>query len=251
MRRLVFVICLVLVTNLRTAYSDTYIDKPGTTIVQSTPISPAVPVNVDYYTQTSPGTRLILNSGGSTPAELRLYNFAELTISGGSVGSSLWMRGDSSASLVSGSVAGYIFVMENSRLNMSGGRGLAGWIGVSDNGQAEISGGIFGDLAVSSKALITLIGSDFKIGNQNVNGLLNIPQLVASGLLTAYEYPDYHNVQYEGVLSGRLLDGRLFNSNISIAHRTDGGGNTANINLVPEPATLLLLGLGGILLRRR
>jgi hypothetical protein len=234
-----------------TASADIYIDAPGSTIIQSTPISNFVPVNVDYYTLTPPGTTLILTSGGSTATDLRVYHFGQLTISGGSVGGSLWMYDNSSSDIVSGYVHGYIRLFDNTHLTMSGGSNLSNWMGVFENGQAEISGGNFGVLNVADNGQVSLFGSDFAIGGQSVSGLLNIPQLVQEGLLTATEYPDYYNIQYRGLLSGRLFDGTSFINNIEITHFTDGRGATANINLIPEPATLLLLGLGAVMLRRK
>jgi len=48
-----------------------------------------------------------------------------------------------------------------------------------------------------------------------------------------------------GILSGQWLDGTSWATQIS------GNSETATILLIPEPATLALLGLGGLLLQKR
>lgn len=249
MKNYILIILLCITAIPKIVNATTYIDDPGNTVVVSSPISDQV--YVDYYTPTQPGTHVRIVPGGSTQ-NTRIYNYGMLTMAGGLIVSEVWFYDNSSGDILSGNVNGYIRVTENSSLTMSGGSNLSGWMGVFDNGQAAISGGHFGDLELTAHALVSLTGSNFRIGGQTVTGLLDIDQLVEDGLLTPFEFPEYSNIQYEGVLSGVLSDNTSFSSNISITHFTDGRGDTANINLIPEPATVVLMGTGAcVLIRRR
>ena len=83
-------------------------------------------------------------------------------------------------------------------------------------------------------------------------GALDIPQLVDDGLLEAFDYSQELNYyQYIGNLTGILSDGTNFNITINFSHSTDSSGDPANLILIPEPCTLLLLGMGGLLIRKR
>jgi hypothetical protein len=108
-------------------------------------------------------------------------------------------------------------------------------------------------LATSAHGIATLSGSNFKIGGQPLSmGALDIPQLVDDGLLDVFDYSqNFNNYQYKGNLTGVLLDGSSFDIQISFTHFTDSRGDTANLIIIPEPTTLLLLGMGGLLIRRR
>jgi hypothetical protein len=69
--------------------------------------------------------------------------------------------------------------------------------------------------------------------------------MVVSNELPTINVYGYDFTYTEGVISGYLID----NSPFSI-----GGVNESEylrFNLIPEPATLLLLGTGGLLLRKR
>jgi len=52
-----------------------------------------------------------------------------------------------------------------------------------------------------------------------------------------------------GILTGNWLDGSSFS--ITLQDQTGYDPVYSNINFIPEPATLLLFGLGGLMLRRR
>ena len=115
----------------------------------------------------------------------------------------------------------------------------AGWVGRAiqawDNTKVDMSGGIFfAELASGNLAVITVHGSDFAVDGEPVGyGELR-------SVLGGYPYDD--PVRH---LTGTLANGEPIDNDFHI-------GNDATIVLVPEPATLFLLGLGGLdLLRKR
>lgn len=255
MKKAIIVLWL-LIAPINPLYSIDYIDisAPGQTVVQSTPIgnSSAPHVRIDYYTSSSPGTHYQLVSGGSTYSQLRMHHNSHLTLIGGIVNDSLWFNDNTYGEIISGAV-GPTRTEDNSHLNITGGI-IGSYIGVYDNSQMEISGGnISGVLQITGNGIATLCGSNFKIGGQSLPmGPLDIPQLVDDGLLDVLYYPEYSNYQYKGDLTGVLFDGSSFDIDIFFTHFTDSRGATANLILTPEPATICLLGLGGLgLIRKR
>ena len=86
-----------------------------------------------------------------------------------------------------------------------------------ENSEIYVSGGSVGDLYVWDSGVMTIYGDNFNYG---------------IGPITTNS----------GVLTGTLANGIAINSNFYI-------NDTASIILAPEPATLLLLGLGAVMLR--
>ena len=254
MRKLLLFLCFSIIP-VYSLYGFDYIDisAPGETVIQSTPIgnSSAPHVRVDYYTSSMPGTHYKLVFGGITYSQLRMYHNSYLTLDGGRVNGDLWFYDDSDGQLISGR-AGPTRTADNSHLKITGGT-IGSYIGVYDNSQAEISGGhISGVLQITGRGIATLYGSNFKMGGQSLPvGELNLSQLVEDGLLEVFSFPEYNNYQYKGSLTGILSDSSSFSVELSITHFTDSRGNSANLILIPEPGTVLIIGLGGLFLRKR
>jgi len=233
----------LLITPLYSLYGLDYIDisAPGETVIQSTPIgnSGAPHVRVDYYTSSSPGTHYKLIIGGTTYAQLRMHHNSHLTLDGGRINDDLWFYNNSYGEIISGR-AGQTRTADNSHLKITGGT-IGSYIGVYNNSQVEISGGhISGVLQLSGHGIATLSGSDFKIGGQSLPmGTLDISQLIEDGLLEVFYFPGYNNYQYKGDLIGILSDNSSFGVELSITHFTDYRGDTANLILIPEPATVV------------
>ena len=57
-------------------------------------------------------------------------------------------------------------------------------------------------------------------------------------------------INYSGTITGTLADGTALDNPFTVYNIGDFAG-TADIIVVPEPATLLLLSLGGLFLRKR
>lgn len=127
---------------------------------------------------------------------------------------------------------GSIYTLEShstSRVNIFGGvfEFYNEWTSVSARSysQVTISGGTFGDdLKASENSSITIYGTDFSIDSFSVG----------YGEITATS----------GILTGTLASGEIINNNFYIY-------DDATIVLVPEPATLFLLGLGSLALLRK
>jgi len=149
-----------------------------------------------------------------------------------------------------GIIRDWVNVLDYSQVNMSGGSigsGLLTW----DNSQSVITGGLiasdiyaFGDsyieiygsmiediLNVRDNSLVEIYGSNFAVDGIPVGyGPITEGTINELGMLT-------------GTLTGTLDSGELINNSFNI-------DPDASIYLVPEPATLLLFGLGTWFLRR-
>ena len=161
-----------------------------------------------------------------------LYTFddSQVAVSGGSMGS-LATEGSSQIT-VSGGSMDYLAVNINSRVIVSGGK--VGDLGVHHSSQVIVSGGLLeGDMYLSTNGVLTIDGSDFAIDGTPV-GYIELTSILGLG----YDDEPYRR------LTGTLLNGDPLDNDFRI-------GNSAKIILVPEPATLLLLGLGGLILRRK
>ncbi|MCJ7777875.1 MAG: PEP-CTERM sorting domain-containing protein [Sedimentisphaerales bacterium] len=150
-------------------------------------------------------------SGGSVRAAIA-YGNGSLDISGGTFRWSVETQGSTQAVITGGNIAG-IHCLDSSRMYISGGTILG-----------YINAGYYND----ASSLITFYGSDFAINGQPV----------ALG-----EYASSY-CSYSGQVTGTLTDGSLLNTSFGLK------GN-ADILFIPEPATVLLVGLGVLVLRRR
>jgi hypothetical protein len=141
-----------------------------------------------------------------------------VNISGGFIDHFLWARDNSQVNMSSGYINYYLYGCDNSQVNMTGGliSGDLGAYGISD---VSISGGsISGYFEAYESGQITIHGSGFN-------------------------YP-YGPLTGSGHLTGTLASGDLVNN----PFRIYGDGR---IILVPEPATLLLLGFGAAMLKAK
>ena len=163
-----------------------------------------------------------LNAGGSS----------QVAISGGVIKNVLRARGSSQVAVSGGSIDA-ISTYDNSQVTISDGllnRNLYAY----DNSQVTVSGGLFeGDLLVLvDSAVLTIHGSDFAVDSMPV-GYTDLYSIFGG----SYKYEPYRQ------LTGTLLNGEPFDNDFRI-------GELGRIVLVPEPTTLLLLGLGGLALMR-
>ena len=103
-----------------------------------------------------------------------------------------------------------------------------------ESSQVTVSGGsISGELLADYEGILTFHGSDFAVDGTLV-GYTELTSIFGGSIV------DEPHKQ----LTGTLLSGDPINNQFRI-------GNNGKIVLVPEPATLLLLGLGGMALLRK
>ena len=208
-------------------------------------------------------------SGGSIGERLYSYDSSQVDISGGSISGAL-VSCDSSQINISGGWIEWLISIDSSQVNISGGwvdwlltifdSSKVGISGGSINGlnsrdsskvdisggsirgplhsggssRVDISGGSIGDdLELLDESMIQIFGSDFA-----VDGLA-----VGYGEITNILGGDPWDEPYRR-LTGTLLSGELIDTGFYIGH-------DARIILIPEPATITLLGIGGLVLRKR
>ena len=185
---------------------------------------------ISYYLLAYDGSQVSMYCGSTT--YLQAHGNSEVDIFGGSIGSHLIAADNSIVTLSGGSIGDYLLAKGNSRASISG--GSMSDLLAYDSSQVTVSGGSIGlELKAEGSAILTIHGSDFSVDGQPFG----------YGELTSMLHGYYGNEPHR-YLTGILASGDLLNNDFRI-------GNDASIVLVPEPATLLLLGLGAVMLRRK
>ncbi len=160
----------------------------------------------------------------------RVYDSSQATISGGWI--SILSPKDSSQVTVSGGQMGALSASDSSQVTVSGGQ--MGDLCASDSSQVTISGGVLEEaLIVDSHGTMAIYGSDFAVDGTPV-GYIELSSILGG---------PFRNEPHRR-LTGTLASGEPINNDFQIGH-------SAKIVLVPEPATLLLLGFGGLMLKRK
>jgi hypothetical protein len=201
----------------------------------------------------------ITNMSGGDMQLLMYRDHSSGVISGGEM-SALWVQGESQVYISGGSPAsghpahraiGTLTIYEHGQVYISG--GSTHRINMYGNSYLDICGGQFwapvpfstasrGDIQLYRNASIVLHGSDFEISFPGF-GPYTIPYGTYTGI-GGPEEPYMGSIIPDFRITGTLDDGSAFDSRIALH-------NFASITLVPEPATLLLLGLGSLVLIRR
>lgn len=168
------------------------------------------------------GARGVSVSGGSIGA-FSVFGSSEVTISGGSIDTWILITGDSEVA-VSGGDVDVLLAGGSSQVIVSGGA-IGGDFGMLNPG--------YGVVELSENAVFTISGSGFAVDGTLV-GYTEVSSVYGGEGL------------YEPVrrLTGTLLSGELIDTDFRIGH-------DATIVLIPEPASILLLGLGGLFLEVR
>jgi hypothetical protein len=188
---------------------------------------------VDYLAPGMQTTVNMLDGGVPAPYGIQGYNDGRINVSGGDI-SQLGAFASCHINISDGSV-GYLWSHDNGQLTISG--GSFGRIELYENSQAIMSGGTMNPDSLSlllSNAKWTIVGSNFAIDGTPV-GYGEVSSILGSGWMAE----PYRRI------TGTLANGDMLNAQFKI------GYYTASIVLIPEPATLSLLAIGGLLLRRR
>lgn len=175
---------------------------------------------IDIY-DSGDGSKIADISGGSLGG-LGAAESSTVNLYAGSVGN-FYANHSSTANIYGGSVYN-LESYDSSSVGIFGGF-FENHARAQDYSQIVISGGTFADeLLAIDNSIITIYGTDFSIDGFSVG---------------------YGEIAVtSGILAGTLASGETINNNFHIYE-------DATIVLVPEPATVLLLGLGGLALLRK
>lgn len=174
-----------------------------------------------------------ITMSGGTMAGFASNGSSQFTMSGGTVSSSVDAGGNSQLTVSGGTIGGKLYLFGSSQVTMSGGT-VTGYLRSEQSGNVSWSGGtISQNIRFEGNGILTLIGTNFAIDGTPFS----------SGEITSILGSSYSNDPFRR-LTGTLSNGDIINNQFQL-------GNTSKIVLVPEPATLLLLGLGGLLLSKR
>ena len=175
----------------------------------------------------NPGTHINLIDGSSV-GNLVAWDYATVTMTGGSVASHLYTGNDGTITMTGGSVGGHLVAWDNAAITMTG-------------------GSVGGHLMAWVDATIYLDGTGFQI--TDLDG--NITSLSYGDKLTDFAsfYDGMGLDYYTGTITGTLADGSALNDVFYINNIGMYAG-TADIIIIPEPCSLVLLGLGSLVLGR-
>jgi len=165
-------------------------------------------------------------------------------------------HGHATISITGGTVTGRLAAANNSQISITAGD--VGWeISAHHNAFVTIAGGMVTsdltpDLRTNYNGTIYLDGSDFEVTdlNGNVTILSNGNKLSDFGTLVEWRPQGDIWDYYTGTITGTLADGSTLASEFEISN-TGFYEGTGDIVITPEPATVFLLGLGGLALIRR
>ena len=176
------------------------------------------------FISTSPNNNSTIDISAGHVQSLFTYSNAKVNVSGGQT-DYLQVRDNGVATMSDGKID-ELDLYDNSTVHISGGSITGDWgLRAFDSSTVDISGGLIEEIWAEWLTFITITGHNFELGK---------------GL-----WLDGDELWGTGTLSGQWLDGTEWSTEIV---RND---ETATILLIPEPATVMLLGLGGLALRRR
>ncbi len=193
---------------------------------------------VDQSVSNNPGTHIELVTGGWAKEDIWAYNYSTITVTGGQIDGELRAYNDVTLNINGGTIYD-VMGFGNCNITLSDGTiGNDFSIG-GDTGIALISGGtIVGNLNLYDYGIINLDGSNFFADGAALNYGDNVRDYATVGI------DPWGNSCLTATVTGSLSNGSFLN-NVVYIH------DDADMYVIPEPATLLLFGLGVAILRKR
>jgi len=277
--RTLLVFCLsILVFNPVAMASNVYFDN-GLTCPVDDDTHKSDTVYLDELIANNPGTHINLVDGGAIfrlytnnnatvtmPGgycnELKAYDFSSVTITGGAIKGRLQAYNNASVTMSDGSIGTIMLARDNTTINMSGGS-IRDGIQLSNYATATVTGGTLACLAAWDNATVTMTGGSIGVGlGIYNNGTIYLDgtdfQVNGQTLSNGDKLSDYgmffEGVEgwgyYTGTITGTLADGSVLDNEFNIYNTGDNAG-IGNIIIIPEPCSMVLLGLGGLVLMRK
>ncbi|MHC4212830.1 MAG: PEP-CTERM sorting domain-containing protein [Planctomycetota bacterium] len=198
-------------------------------------------LRLDYGLINTPGTHVDLVNGGTVGGSIQAYNDASLNMSGGFVGGGVHALDTTNITISDGHIWYNVSAYHNSNITITGGTAgnqiNGGSVLAHQNSIITISGGTFNEsLFATTNSTIYLEGTGFQVDGH---------ELSYGDALR--DFGNENGFYLSGFITGTLADGiSQLNNPFNIEAES-----TANIIIIPEPSTLLLLGFGGLALLRK
>lgn len=197
------------------------------------------------------GNSTVTMTGGRVDYMFTANGNSTVTMSNVTVGFVLSVGGDATLTMEGGEVKFDFEAGGNANVTISGGAiGTApdgGHLMASDNAVITISGGSPSGFGARDNATIFLDGSGFEVTAGGITTSLSYGDKLSDFV----QFPNNGNSDYyRGIITGTLADGSALNESFAIANTGEYAG-TADIIIIPEPCSLVLLTLGGLVIRRR
>jgi hypothetical protein len=184
-----------------------------------------------------------LNFSGGSVNFLDAYNTSSVNLlpegTGGGI-EHLYAHNSSSVD-ISGAIIGYLDALDTSSVNISGGR--VNYLDAYSTSNVNISGGIVSYLYAEYTSSVNISGGrmrNFQANDTSTTTFYGQDFILGEGL-----WLDGNQLMGTGILTGEWVDGTIWTTEI-MNHDA-----TATILLIPEPASILLLSLGGFLAIRK
>jgi hypothetical protein len=191
-------------------------------------------MNVSIY-DTPPAHTTVNMTGGSVTDVMKVYDASTLNMSAGLVRGALWANDQSTVNISGGSVRN-LSAGDNATVNFSG------------NASADASAGGFGIFNVYGGTIYQLTGYDSAVINLYGGAITYDIGVEPSVAINVFGYDlaktDTGGRFGYGQITGFWQDSSPFTINLM------GSGAYSVTNLIPEPATFFLLGLGVFLFRK-
>lgn len=247
-RKVIFVVLMILVRCSQLCQAIIYDDGQTHDIYEALGGSGPEVMN-DFF---GAATTMNFHPGGASGTSLMAYDDSVINVLGGTINGHLIGYHNSSITISSGTVTGYLDTNNYSNAIVSGGT-FDYDVHARDYSNITISGGVIerslfanehGDIIMSGGTIGSIIYAGTSYENSTSTITFMGSNFAINGISVGYgEFDSGGTGQRHGILTGNLSNGGLLNNEFYIY-------SGSSIVLIPEPATLLLLGLGGLLIKK-